>query len=367
MSGSGSGGERTEKATPKRRKKARHDGQVGNTPELGAWLGLLVASFVIPHVVSSLMNTASVCLTMLGDVIRRPDIGRAMAAVGEAFRSAFLNALPLALLAAVVGCASVAAQGSLWFAPGLLKPKAKRLNPLSGIKRMFGKQGAWNLTKSLLKSVALGLVLWLSIKDLVPTIMGSGSLPLAQLVDICVDAGLRLLRFAAVAGLLMALADFVVVRKRNDKQLKMTKEEVKEEYKSNEGDPHVRSARKSRQMAMRRNRMMADVPDADVVLVNPTHVAVALKYEPSRGAPRVVAKGGDHTAARIRELADKHRIPMIADVPLARSLFASCKVGDEIPTDLYRAVATVLAFVMSLKKRGSAAGLHTVKTLAPTR
>jgi len=113
--------------------------------------------------------------------------------------------------------------------------------------------------------------------------------------------------------------------------------------------------------------MMAEIATADVVVVNPTHVAVALRYEPSRGAPRVVAKGADFTAARIRELADKHRVPMISDIPLARTLYASCELGQEIPPDLYRAVATVLAFVMTLKKRGSAVGVHTVRTLAVAR
>jgi len=169
---------------------------------------------------------------------------------------------------------------------------------------------------------------------------------------------------AAAEGLAMAGADFAVVRKRNNKSLKMSKHEIKEEFKSQEGDPHVRSQRRSLQMAMRRNRMMADVPFADVVIVNPTHVAVALRYDSARGAPRVVAKGGDHVAARIRAIAEENRIPMVADVPLARTLFKACEIGQEIPPDLYKAVATVLAFIMTLKKRGSAAGVHKVKTLA---
>lgn len=152
----------------------------------------------------------------------------------------------------------------------------------------------------------------------------------------------------------------------NNKQLKMTKQEVKDEYKSSEGDPHQKGAIRSRQMAMRRNRMMADVPNADVIVVNPTHVAVALKYDPAKGAPRVVAKGGDHVAARIRALAEEHRIPLVSDIPLARTLFKTCDIGQEIPPDLYKAVATVLAFIMTLRKRGSTAGTHTVRTLAAT-
>jgi flagellar biosynthetic protein FlhB len=116
---------------------------------------------------------------------------------------------------------------------------------------------------------------------------------------------------------------------------------------------------------MARNRMMADVPSADVVVVNPTHVAVALRYDPKRGAPRVVAKGGDHLAAKIREIAERNRIPMVRDVPLARTLYSTVEVGQEIPPDLYKAVATVLAFIMTLRKRGSTAGVHTVRPLVP--
>jgi flagellar biosynthesis protein FlhB len=112
---------------------------------------------------------------------------------------------------------------------------------------------------------------------------------------------------------------------------------------------------------------MAEIATADVVVVNPTHVAVALRYDPARGAPRVVAKGADHVAAKIRELADKHRVPMVSDIPLARTLHASCDIGQEIPAELYRAVATVLAFILTLKKRGSVVGLHTVRTLALAR
>lgn len=365
MSGGGGGGERTEKATPKRRRKARRDGQIGNTPELGAWLGMLAATFVVPHVCRSVMSNASATVVQVGATIRNPDSGRAMAVAGAAVRGAFGAVLPMAVMIAVIGVFSVAGQGGLVLAPQLLKPKFSRLNPLSGLKRMFGPHALWALVKALLKTSALTLVVVLSVRRLVPTVMGSGSLSVSSLLSICVSTALSVLRYAAVAGLLMAAADYAVVRKRNNKQLKMTKQEVKEELKSSEGDPRLRGAVRSRQMAMRRNRMMADVPHADVVVVNPTHVAVALRYDPSRGAPRVVAKGADHVAARIRALAEEHRVPMVSDVPLARTLYQACDLGQEIPADLYKAVATVLAFIMTLKKRGSTAGVHRVRTLAP--
>jgi flagellar biosynthetic protein FlhB len=148
------------------------------------------------------------------------------------------------------------------------------------------------------------------------------------------------------------------VRKRTNKQLRMTKDEVKRENKNTEGDPHLKGQIRSKQLAMARNRQMADVPTADVVLVNPTHVAVALRYDPEKGAPRVVAKGQGVIAAKIRELATENRIPMVQDVALARALEKGVEVGMEIPADFYGAVAKVLAFVMSLKVRGAAAGVH---------
>jgi len=366
MSGGG-GGEKTEKATPKRRKKARRDGQIGNTPELGTWAGFLVATFLLPGLFKGLVDVGRTAIVQVGSVIQDPEPGLAMAVAVDSARAAFGLVLPLASTIAVIGVASAAVQGGIWFSPKLLKPQAKRLNPLAGVKRMFGSHAVWALVKALIKSVALGVVVYLSVRRLVPTVMGSGSLPLSALVSIAANTVLNVLRYAAAAGLVMAMADYAVVRRRNNKSLKMTKQEIKDEHKSQEGDPQLKGALRSRQMAMRRNRMMADVPKADVVVVNPTHVAVALRYDASRGAPRVVAKGADHVAARIRQIAEQNRVPMVADVPLARTLHATCEVGQEIPPELYQAVATVLAFIMALARRGSTAGTHTVRVLAAAR
>ncbi len=142
----------------------------------------------------------------------------------------------------------------------------------------------------------------------------------------------------------------------------MTKREVRDEHKNSDGDPLIRSQRRSRQLAMSRNRMIAAIGQSDVVLVNPTHFAVAISYEPGKSAPRVVAKGAGAVALRIREKAEEERVPVVKDIPLARALHASCRLGDEIPVELYNAVARVLAFVMSLRARGAAAGTHTMAT-----
>lgn len=364
MSGS-STEERTEKATPRKIKKARKEGQIGNTPELGQWFGMFAATWLLPSVFANLMDVATAALVQVGWIIREPDVNKAIGVGQTAMTDGLKALLPLGLVIAVVGVLGVTVQGGLHFSGSLLLPKAKKLNPLNGFKRMFGPQGAWQAIKMLIKSAALALVVYLSVQSLIPTVYGAGSLPISELVRIAVSTAINVLRFAALAGLVMAAADFAVVKKRNNKQLKMTKYELKQEMKQSEGDPHIKGQRRSRAMAMSRNRMMQAVPTADVVLVNPTHVAVALKYEPGRGAPRVVAKGADHVASRIRELAADHRVPMVQDIPLARTLFATCEIGREIPEELYKAVATVLAFVMTLKARGSAVGTHRLATGTP--
>jgi flagellar biosynthetic protein FlhB len=361
------GQEKTEKATPRKRKKAWRDGGISNTPEFGTWIGLFAASYVLPWVFTSLIATARTALVDAGAIIERPDPAQALVFARQNFESAFKSILPLACLIAVIAVAAIAGQGGLGFAPKLWKPTAKRLNPLSGLKRILGAQGGWNLVKALLKSAALAVVLLLSLRPVLAKVTDAGSIPLSELAQVAISTTLNLMRFSAGAGVLMAVADYVVTRKRNNKQLKMTKQEVKDEYRSSEGDPQLKGARRSRALAMSRNRMMAEIATADVVVVNPTHVAVALRYDPARGAPRVVAKGADHIAARIRELADLHRVPMVSDIPLARTLHSSCEIGQEIPAELYRAVATVLAFILTLKKRGSAVGVHTVRTLVAIR
>jgi flagellar biosynthetic protein FlhB len=185
-----------------------------------------------------------------------------------------------------------------------------------------------------------------------------GLVPIAAVLEVVRDQVLSLVRSVAVAGLVMAVFDYAMVRKRMGKQTRMSKHEVKQESKQTEGDPLLKGAMRSRQLAASRNRMMADVPTADVVLVNPTHIAVALTYDPEKGAPRVVARGAGVVAQRIREQAAEHGVPLVRDVPLARALHRSTVVGQEIPAELYAAVAQVLAFVISRRTVGARGGEH---------
>jgi flagellar biosynthetic protein FlhB len=358
-------GEKTEQPTQQKLKKAKREGQIGRTQDLGAWFGMLAASIMLPRTLGSSMDHARELMSRVPEVIADPQPALALAICKDAMMSAGWAVLPLSMTMMAVGVAAAGAQGGIRVATKLFIPKFSRLNPLPGIKKMFGPQSLWEGTKALVKTSVLAGVLYSTTKDVIPVLMNAGHLPLPSLLGVVKDATLGLIRAAAAAGIVMAAADYFVVRRRTNKQLRMTKEEVKQENKNAEGDPLIKAQIRARQMAMARNRQMADVPTADVVLVNPTHVAVALRYEPAKGAPRVVAKGQGPVATKIRELAAEHRIAMVQDVPLARALHSSCEVGAEIPADFYGAVAKVLAFVMSLKARGSAAGLHRNPNSAP--
>jgi flagellar biosynthetic protein FlhB len=351
-------GEKTEKPTPQKKKKARQEGQIGRSADVGAWAGMMAASFLLPMTVSAAGGRARELLQRVPKVIGDPDPAAALLALSDGLRGAALAVAPLACSLMLLGIIAAAGQGGIHIATKTLMPKFSRLNPFSGLKRSLGPKAWWEAIKALVKTVILAAVLYSAMRGLVPLLMASGSMPVGSLLGAVGQAVLSLVRTASLAGLAMAALDFFVVRRRTNKQLRMTKQEVKEEHKRSEGDPHVKSAIRSRQMAMSRNRMMSDLPNADVVLVNPTHVAVALRYEPSKGAPRVIAKGAGAVAAKIREVAMSHRIPLVQDVPLARALHSTCDIGTEIPPDLYGAVARVLAFVLGLKARGSAAGLH---------
>ncbi|MEJ5913325.1 EscU/YscU/HrcU family type III secretion system export apparatus switch protein [Pseudokineococcus sp. 1T1Z-3] len=363
MAGSDSG-EKSEKPTEKRLKEARAEGRVARSADVGAWLGMAAAGVVLPLTVTRGWAAAQTSLEHVRDVARTPDPQLAVAALAEGLRAVALVMAPLAAITVVVAIGAAAAQGGLHPATKNFKPQFSKLNPKQGLTRILGPQAWWEATKILLKSVALGVVLWLAVRALLPVLVGAGALPLAATVDAVRGGTATLIRTAVVAGLVLALADYLVVRRRTMKGIKMTHKEVRDEHKQTEGDPMLKSAIRSKQMAMSRNRMMAEIASADVVLLNPTHVAVALRYEPGKGAPRVVAKGKGVIAAKIRERATEHRVPMVEDVPLARALHDACAVGQEVPADLYTAVARVLAFVMRLRTRGVASGRHRMPQLA---
>lgn len=355
---SSDGQDRTEKATPQRMKEVRRKGGLGRSQDLAAWVGLGAAAAVLPLVLDNGKAAALGQLAVVRDAALDPDGTDVAQVLGDGLMTVITTLAPLFVVGVLAAIAVSAAQGGIHL--HRLRFHADHLKPKGVASRLVGGQAWWQGTKTLLKTAAVALVLLVALQALVPTLLASGRLPLSHLLGIAADGTSTLLRTGIAAGVLLAVADVAVVWRRNRKQTRMTLREVKEEHKRTEGDPMLKGAIRSKQLSMSRNRMMAEVANADVVLVNPTHVAVALRYEPGTGAPRVVAKGAGAVAARIRSAASDARVPMVEDVPLARALHAACELGQEIPAHLFTAVARVLAFVMALRRRGAASGQHRV-------
>ena len=325
------GGEKTEKPTPQRLKQARKDGQVPRTQELGTWLGTAAASVLLPMLVRHGFDSVTALFVQVGAVAGDPQISRVTALLTQALAAFATAVLPLALGMMLIGTLSSAAQGGIVVSGKGMKPTLKKFNPAPGLKRMFGTHGVWEATKAILKTAALGAVIWSTSSKAQTLVSSSGALPLSEVVRVFCEQAVTMFRVVGITGLVIAIADYAVVRHKSMKKLKMSKYEIQQEHKKSEGDPHVKGHRRAVMMAMSRNRMMAAVPEADVLLVNPTHVAVAIKYEATKGAPRVVAKGSGEVATKLRELAAEHRIPLVQDIPLARALHASCEIDQEVP------------------------------------
>ena len=346
--------EKTEAPTAKKRKESRKEGQVPRTPELGAWVTLLGFALALDVAVGYEISSLRTFLARSLREVATAEPARALDLLGAGLLHVLVVLVVLGTVVMVLGVAAAVGQGGFFLATKAVRPKWSKLNPLNGAKRMFGPNALWEGAKILVKSTVVALICYSSIRAMMPLI--GGLVPPSVTLEVLHGRLSGLLRSVAVAGLVMAAADYAFQRRRTGKQTRMTKHEVKQEAKQTEGDPLVKSAIRSRQLAAARSRMMADIPKADVVLVNPTHVAVALKYDPAAGAPRVVARGAGAVAAKIRERAEQARVPLVHDVPLARALYGSCKVGQEIPLELFAAVAQVLAFVIGRRTQGQRGG-----------
>ncbi|WP_433928841.1 EscU/YscU/HrcU family type III secretion system export apparatus switch protein [Curtobacterium flaccumfaciens] len=349
-------GERSEQATQQRMREVHEKGQIGRSQDLGAWIGIAVAALMIPAAIGNAAAAGQDQLLAVQRVIEDPELGAVQALLADALGSMGATLGPMLAVVAVAVLAAAVTQGGVHFRK--MTPQPDHFDPVAGLKRVFGTQALWNGAKALLKTAVVGLVLWFAVQGLMPVLMTSGSLPLSAVLEAAAAGSGTLLRAAIVAGLVLAALDVFVVIRRNRKRTMMTKREVKDENKRSDGDPLVKSQRRSRQLAMSRNRMIQAIGTADVVMTNPTHYAVAIKYEPGKSAPRVVAKGAGPVADVIRARAEEERVPIVRDVPLTRALHAACELGHEIPVDLYTPVARVLSFVMALKARGTAAGTH---------
>ncbi len=283
-------------------------------------------------------------------VMIKPDPAGALALLGRGLETVLVTVAPLFAAAVIAAIAVNLAQTGIAFKK--VKVDLKRINPRTGIKRLLSPQGLFNLLKSLLKLAIMSVLAYEQFRTLGPAILQSGGLPSTSLAALAARKALNFVRVVAVVGLIIGIIDYVLQRRRINKSLMMTKQEIKEDMKHQEGSPEIKGAIRRRQVKMSRLRMMAEVARADVVIVNPTHVAVALRYEAGNGAPKVVAKGADEVAAAIREEAARHDVPIVEDVPLARTIWQACEIDDEIPADLFEAVARVLAFLYRIRATG---------------
>ncbi len=350
--------DRTEKATPKHRKRARQKGQVARSHDLGGSIVVIAGLFMIgitgPQVASA---GFSAFRGMFGEISQSGS-----ATTGAGLNSLMHSATSVVLLgvAPIAGACFVAAAlagvAQVGFRPSAqaLKPDFRRINPASGLKNLVGPNALFEALKTVAKVGVVGAVAALALLPGLTKLASSVGISPAALARLSGSSALAVAEHAAFAYLLVGLVDYAWKRHRHEKQLKMTKQEVKDEVRQYGVSSEVRMALRRRAMQAARARMMAAVPQADVVVTNPTHYAVALKYDGTRTAPEVVAKGKDLIAAQIRRVAEEHDVPIVADPPLARALHASVEIGQIIPQELYAAVARVLAFVYRLAGRRTA-------------
>ncbi|MBI2760253.1 MAG: flagellar biosynthesis protein FlhB [Chloroflexi bacterium] len=347
--------ERTEAATPKRREEVRKRGQTARSQDLTTAAVLLAGLYALKTLGGTLKDQLSGLL--VANLLALGDLDKNALPTTETSGLGALAAVLPPLLGALALAAIIASviQGGSTFAPGLLSPKSERVNPIAGTKRILSIQSLIQLGKSLAKFGTVGLAATIVIRGNLSEIAGLGSLDLMPATSVIMGLVWDIAFKSALAMLLLGLLDWLWERRRFLNSIRMTKQEVKEENRQSEGDPHVRAQLKSKRQQFLQ-QMMKDVRTADVVITNPTHFAVALKYDPeSMGAPRVIAKGQDYLALRLREAAKEARVPVLENKPLARALYKLVPVGKEIPAELYVAVAEVLAFVFRLKREHQAA------------
>jgi len=346
--------QKTEKPTPRRLKKARQEGQIPKSMELVAWTSLLAAVFLIELTVKLAGDQFRPLFARSADAIAKPDEGTALHLLSRWGLAGMLVLAPLLLGTMVLGVGLNVAQVGFSPTTKLLAPKFSRVNPFKGIKRLFSTQTLWETAKALFKVAVLAFVAVRAILGVVPTLVDGGHLTTMAMISIVTTRAVSMVKSVAFIGLALAGADYAFQRRKVMGQLKMSKHEIKQEHRENEGDPRLKGHIRSKQLAMSRNRMMAAVSGASVVVVNPTHFSVALRYEADEGPPRVVAKGVDLVALRIREEAARHDVAIVEDVPLARTLYRACELNEVIPSELYDAVARVLAFIFALRRTGAA-------------
>ncbi len=355
----GNGGEKTEPATSKKLQDARNEGQVAKSQELNSALSL-IALFImlkifISYIGDNLFQIFALIYNKIPDIIDESIGGMTPYLAAMVVNNTLIVILkilaPVFIIGFLVALLSNIFQVG-WKVTGKpMKPKFSKLNPLSGFKRIISKDSMFELLKSIAKVGVITYVAYTSIRGHQDELFLVYDIPLLQVVllvgSIVLDAGLKI----SMVYLVLGLADWFYQKHKFKEEMKMTKQEVKDEYKNTEGNPEIKGRQRSRMREASQRRMMQNLPSADVVITNPTHYAVAIRYDASQySAPIVVAKGEDFLAMKIKDAAKEHQIEIVENKPLARMLYANVDVGEEVPPELYQAVAEVLAFVYSLRE-----------------
>jgi flagellar biosynthesis protein FlhB len=347
-------GEKTEKATPKKREDARKKGQVAKSQDLGGSLVTMAGLFALGAYGPAIAERAQSSMRQSFLQIADPSVvtvDGSETLLRDAGMVVVAAVAPLAFVCAIVALVVGFAQSGVRPMPGAIKPQVKKLNPISGAKNLLGPNAWFMLVQNLLKVAVVGAVAALVLAPQVDDfaqLVGAGPQELTERLG---TLAMQIARWGTFGWVVLSIADFFWQRHRHEKNIKMDKQEVKDEAKNQDLPAEVKAQQRRRQMAAARARMMSAVPEADVVVTNPTHFAVALKYGSGMAAPEVIAKGQDIIALKIRAIAEEHGVPIVPDPPLARALHKGVEVGHAVPEDLYQAVAKVLAFVYRMAAR----------------
>ncbi|MGD2184589.1 MAG: flagellar biosynthesis protein FlhB [Desulfobacterales bacterium] len=345
--------ERTEKATPKRRQEARKKGQVAQSREITSVMILMTAIGFFYFAGSWMFWSISEFIGGIYqnmDTLRLNTVSDVSAFSGDIFKRLFSLLIPFFL--PILIAAAVANIGQVGFEihGEPILPKLSKLDPIAGVKRLVSLKSLVELAKSILKILIVGGIAYTLIKADMKGFPALMQQSVGEILLFIAQTAFKILFFVCLALIILAFLDIIYQRWQYEQNLKMTKQEVKDEHRQAEGDPKVKGRIRRVQIEMAQRRMMEAVPEADVVITNPTHLAVALKFEANKMlAPTVIAKGSGLIAERIKEIAGNHQVPIIEDKPLAQTLFKMVEIGEYIPEELYRAVAEILAYVYRLK------------------
>ncbi|HAR64509.1 MAG: flagellar biosynthesis protein FlhB [Candidatus Margulisiibacteriota bacterium] len=342
---------KTENATPRRKQDARKKGQVAKSSEISATITFVAALLLLKFFGRGIMDQLKNYLQYILSHLHEMDFTHqnVLAYEMDAFIKMAVILLPFMLIIALAAVGVNYAQIGFFFSFEPIKPSFNKINPFTGFARIFSKRGLEMLVKSLLKIVVISWIVYGVIKkaipDLIPLIDSDLTSAFFTIADVCYQISLRV----AIFFIIISIADYYWQRHTHEESLKMSKQEVKDESKRTEGNPQIKGEIRRRMRQMMRSRMMTSVPKADVVVTNPTHIAVALLYDADNMvAPKVVAKGAQLIAEQIKDLAKESGVPIIENKPLARTLFKTVEIGEEIPQDLFNAVAEILTYVNKL-------------------